>query len=206
MDSAARREHWETVYETKDATSVSWYEPEATTSLALIQSVTTRRSEAVIDVGGGASRLVDGLLAAGYTDVSVLDISATALDVARKRLGPDAAHVRWIATDLLTWVPDRQFDTWHDRAVLHFLTDAADQVAYARLLGAAVRSGGHAVIGTFAPDGPTKCSGLPVQRHDAHSLVELVGSGFDLVAEQRETHTTPAGANQAFRWSVLRRH
>jgi SAM-dependent methyltransferase len=147
---------------------------------------------------------VDGLIDAGYRDLTVVDIASEALEVARNRLGERAGSVTWVAGDLLAWEPGRTFGVWHDRAVLHFLTDPDDQVTYARLVDAAVEPGGLVVIGTFAPDGPERCSGLTVQRHDADSVAGLLGPRFTVVEHVGEEHLTPAGATQRFSWVALR--
>jgi ubiquinone/menaquinone biosynthesis C-methylase UbiE len=172
-------------------------------SLELLEALDVRPDQSVIDVGGGASNLVDHLLDAGFGDIGVLDVSSVALDVARSRVGPTAA-VSWIVQDLLTWDPDRTWDVWHDRAVLHFLVDDADRERYARTMRRAVRPGGAVVIGTFAEDGPTECSALPVRRHSAEDLVVLVGD-VEVIAQRREVHQTPSGAPQPFNWIAGRR-
>jgi SAM-dependent methyltransferase len=205
MSTESRREHWQSVYQAKPSTTVSWYQSQASMSLELVQTLLADHDQAVIDVGGGASTFVDGMLAANYTDVSVLDISSAALEVARTRLGDDASRVHWIVADILTWVPERRFNVWHDRAVLHFLTAPRDQARYAALLAETVMSGGHAVIGTFAPNGPSACSGLAVQQFDPVAVARLVGADFVVVNSRDEDHVTPTGAVQAFSWTVLRR-
>ncbi|MGZ8689436.1 MAG: class I SAM-dependent methyltransferase, partial [Aeromicrobium sp.] len=170
MSGEGKRDHWQEVYETKSPTEVSWFQNEPVVSLELIDGLGVEPSEPIIDVGGGASTLVDHLLERECTDVTVLDISAAALAVAKERLTGRAEDVTWLAEDLMAWSPARQFAVWHDRAVLHFLTDAADRRRYGEILSAAVAPGGHAVIGTFALGGPTHCSGLEVQQHDAASV------------------------------------
>lgn len=192
--------HWDDVYKRVGSSKVSWFQPDPGLSLELILRVGAVRS--VIDVGGGASVLADRLLTAGIADVTVLDISDAALRVARERLGPRGIDVSWIAHDLLAWQPPRRFDVWHDRAVFHFLTDAADRAAYRSVLRAALRPGGHVVIGTFAEDGPTHCSGLPVARYDATELGDQFPD-FRTVAARREAHRTPAGVIQPFTWLLL---
>lgn len=195
--------HWEGVYTSRDPTRLGWYQSRPLVSLDLIRLLDIPRDAAVIDVGGGTSTLVDELGAAGYTDLTVLDISPAALQAARSRAGEDAA--RWLCADLLAWTPDRPYDLWHDRAVLHFLVDDADRRGYLATLRAALRDGGHAVIGTFAPDAPDHCSGLPVQRYDAAALRELLGDDFELAATRDETHRTPQGVAQPFTWIAVRR-
>jgi 2-polyprenyl-3-methyl-5-hydroxy-6-metoxy-1,4-benzoquinol methylase len=196
-------QHWERVYRTRRPDEVSWYEVEPAVSLRLVTSVST--GGPVLDVGGGQSSLVDELLARGHTDVCVLDVSSAALDGVRVRLGADAAAVRLVHADVLRWRPDRSYDVWHDRAVFHFLTDASDRELYRERLSAAVREGGHAIVATFATDGPDHCSGLPVSRYDAADLAAEMGSRFVLVHHERYLHRTPAGVVQPFTWVVLRR-
>jgi SAM-dependent methyltransferase len=174
-------------------------------SLELIASAGGRPRTSVVDIGGGASRLPDALLDEGYEDVTVLDVSGAALAASRKRLGSRAKNVTWIVSDVTTWDPTRSFDVWHDRAVLHFLTDDADRRAYVQRLQRALRSGGTAIIGTFALDGPEKCSGLPVVRYDSSKLAELLGTSFTCVDSKRHEHATPWGSTQRFQFSVFRR-
>ena len=191
--------HWEHVYETKSADKVSWFQPHATRSLELVRSIDPRASARVIDVGGGASTLVDDLLDAGFDHLSVLDLSANALEVARQRLGPRAARVQWLVGDIVQIaLPEAGFDVWHDRAVFHFLTEEADRAAYVRQVMRAVKPGGHVIVATFAPDGPTECSGLPVARYSAEELHGEFGPAFELIEHARETHETPWGALQHF--------
>ena len=174
-------------------------------SLAMLDAAGASPDHSVLDGGGGASTLVDGLLDAGYTDLTVLDISATGLDHARQRLGPRADRVNWVVADVLTWRPNREYRIWHDRAVLHFLTTDAAREQYLRTLDAATPEAAVAVIGCFAPDGPQYCSGLPVARYDADALAGLLGGSWQLVADAREEHSTPAGAVQPFTWTAFRR-
>jgi trans-aconitate methyltransferase len=205
MGDSARRDHWDTTYETKGEGGVSWFEERPAISLELLAFVGAGPASAIIDIGGGASRLVDALVDARWQSVAVLDIAETALVAARARLGQAASSVEWIVADVTRWRPGRSFDIWHDRAAFHFLTEPADRVAYAEKLRAAVRPGGHAIIATFAPDGPERCSGLPVQRYDAAALADTIGEPFALVGERRHTHATPWGSTQSFQYSVLRR-
>jgi len=191
-----RDDYWDTVYTTKAAGAVSWFQPEAACSLAHIAAAAPDPDRSVIDVGGGASTLVDDLLAHGHRDV-------TMLDTARKRLGEAAAWVHWIVADITAWTPARTWDIWHDRAVFHFLTEPAQQVAYVAALVRATRAGSTVIIATFAPDGPERCSGLPVQRHDAASIAACLGPRFALTAHERETHRTPWSSEQRFVWAVL---
>ncbi|MEU6134103.1 class I SAM-dependent methyltransferase [Nocardioides sp. NPDC047086] len=191
--------HWDAVYATKAVDEVSWYEPAPATSRRLITLAAP--SGRVIDVGAGASSLADVLASAGY-DVTVLDVSANAVAQARDRLGEQATYV---VADILTWAPTGAYEVWHDRAVFHFLTDPGDQARYVDLATAAVRPGGGLVIGTFAPEGPDSCSGLPVARHDADSIARLFTEAFTMEHSETEPHMTPQGGLQSFTWAVLRR-
>lgn len=198
-----RREHWQHVYETKPSDAVSWYQTHPAVTLELIDTLAVSLEAAIIDVGGGASLLVDHLIAANYTDLTVLDLSPAALAVSQTRLG-DAAGVEWIAEDLLAWQPARQYDLWHDRAVLHFLS-GEDVATYRDLLERSVAPAGCVVLGTFAPDGPEQCSGLPVTRYDAAELTHFLAPTFSVIEERHELHTTPSGATQSFAWVAARR-
>jgi SAM-dependent methyltransferase len=200
-----RGEHWEHVYATRSSSSVGWYQQEPVTSLRLVEGAGRERSNGVIDVGGGASSLVDHLLADGYTDLTLLDVSQRALDEVRTRLGNEAHRVRFLQHDVLTWEPERDYDVWHDRAVFHFLTDVADRDRYADTASRALRAGGSLVVATFAADGPTECSGLPVCRYSAEDLEETFSGSFLPVGREREVHTTPGNVAQPFTWVVLRR-
>src|SRR5437899_8332041 len=175
MNDVSRQRHWENVYATKGESEVSWFQETPALSLELIRLVGSIQNSGIIDIGGGASRLADCLVSQGYQDVSVLDLSAAALASARSRIGDNAKQVTWIAADVTTWEPSRTYDVWHDRAAFHFLTDPKDQAAYMARLRRALRPGGHAIIGTFALDGPERCSGLNVSRHDAGSLAATLG-------------------------------
>lgn len=200
------RLHWDDVYRVRGADRVSWFQPHAETSLRLIRATGLAPAEPLIDVGGGASTLVDGLLLAGHAQVTVLDLSAQALALARARLGPAAARVCWIEADVTRVdLPPSAFALWHDRAVFHFLTAAEDRARYRQAVQAAVREGGHVVIATFAEEGPQTCSGLPVMRYDVQALRAEFGPGFALRHTERQVHETPAGASQAFTWCVLQR-
>ena len=200
-----RTAHWQAVYTSKRENEVSWFEENPATSLRLIQDAQVSCDAAIIDIGGGASRLVDALLAQGFRSLAVLDISAAALQAAKARLGPQSADVAWIVADVTKWTPARTYDVWHDRAAFHFLTEAADRDAYVERLKTAVVSGGQVIIGTFALDGPEKCSGLFVQRYDAKSLADQLGSSFELADHFTEAHRTPWGAIQHFQFSRFRR-
>ncbi len=203
--SDERTTHWDTVYRTKGDRDVSWYEDTPSLSVELIRQAGFGPEAAVIDVGGGASSLVDALVSAGQAHVTVLDLSAAALDKARERLGP-SGRVDWVVSDVTRWSPQRTYDVWHDRAAFHFLTDPADQKAYVAVLRKALRSGGAAIIGTFAPDGPERCSGLPVARHDADSLAAVLGDEFELATSRRHEHVTPWGSSQRFHFGTFRRY
>jgi trans-aconitate methyltransferase len=191
------------VYQDRSPLEVSWYEREPAMSLRLLDAAGLTAQTSVIDVGGGASLLVDRLVARGVADVTILDIAEPALKVSRDRLGPAGERVAWLAEDLLAWQPPRQYDLWHDRAVFHFLTEPADRARYLAVLRAALSPGGHAVVATFAPDGPEYCSGLPVARYGPADLADELG--LRLVREEREEHLTPAGVLQPFTWTVLAR-
>ena len=204
MPMTDRKSHWEDVYSQKRETEVSWFQETPAPSLDLLKLVKAGRESAIVDIGGGASRLVDALLAEGYSDLTVLDLSSAALGAAQARLGPRAGDVRWIAADVTRWDPDRRYDVWHDRAAFHFLTEPADQRAYVKRLGRALNEGGHAIIGTFAPDGPEKCSGLTIARHDAETLSEILGPRFTLLDSRRHDHETPWGSIQKFQFSTFR--
>ncbi|CAN7434215.1 class I SAM-dependent methyltransferase [Rhizobium sp. LjRoot254] len=201
-----RRTHWENVYSTKGEADVSWFQETPAISLELLAVAGAKPADAVIDVGGGASRLVDSLLDKGFTGLAVLDLSEAALAAARARLGKKGDAVEWIAADATAWEPrEAAYDIWHDRAAFHFLTEHEDQAAYIERLKLGLRKGGHVIIGTFAPDGPEKCSGLPVARHDADSLGGLLGKGFTLIDHRRHEHVTPWGSIQKFQFSTFRR-
>lgn len=201
-----KKTHWETVYETKPADSVSWFQPHAEKSLEIIQATGQNKHAALIDVGGGASTLVDDLLNLGYNNLSVLDLSAAALKVAQDRLGAKAATVNWLVGDITTVsLPANAYDIWHDRAVFHFLTEEADRRAYVAQVMRSVRPNGHIIIATFAEDGPEKCSGLPVMRYSPEALHQEFGRGFQLVSQDKETHHTPFGTDQQFIYCYCRK-
>lgn len=194
-----RKAHWEKVYGTKAPDAVSWYRPHLETSLALVERAAPERGAAIIDVGGGASTLVDDLLERGYRNLTVLDISQKAIDAARKRLGAAAEGVRWVAGDVTeAALPAQAYDLWHDRAVFHFLTASEQRAAYVRQVLHAVKRGGHVFISTFGPEGPVKCSGLDVMRYDAEVLHAEFGARFRLVESSKEIHRTPFGTTQQF--------
>jgi SAM-dependent methyltransferase len=197
-------DHWERVYRKTAADQVSWYRPHLETSLRLITQAAAA-SDAVIDVGGGESTLVDDLLSQGYENVTVLDISQTAIEVAQKRLGDAATRVRWIVGDITKAdLPPHDYTVWHDRAVFHFLTGQDQRAAYVRQVLHAVKPGGHVIVSTFGPEGPTKCSGLDVVRYDAESLHDEFGRRFRLVESIGEEHHTPFGTTQQFLYCYCR--
>ncbi len=201
-----RRTHWQNVYQTKRVDAVSWYQPHLNVSLQLLAEAGLSARSRVIDVGAGASTLVDDLLDQGVRDVSVVDVSVEALALARGRLGERAHLVTWYAADVLELaLPCGSFDFWHDRAVLHFLTDPEDAARYVHIAANALAAGGHAVIAGFAPDGPNRCSGLPVAQRSARDIAALFASAFTLVRERTERHRTPGGSNQSFAYALLRR-
>ncbi len=197
--------HWERVYRTKGPDQVSWFQPEAKLSLELIQQVAPACESAIIDVGAGASPLVDGLATAGYRQITVLDLSAAALAQAQERIPDAETSVVWRRGDVLTVeFPAAAFDVWHDRAVFHFLTDAADRARYVAQVRHAVRRGGYVLVATFAEDGPTRCSGLDVARYSPAALHGEFGNDFHLVESRREVHSTPWGAQQTFTYCLCR--
>lgn len=200
------RAHWQKVYETKKPTDVSWYQPAAGTSLSFIRRAALDRAAAIIDVGGGASTFVDGLLAEGYTRLTVLDVSGAALAGAAARLAGESERVTWLEANVLdAELPAAAYDLWHDRAVFHFLTDVSERERYVEQVRGSVRVGGSAIIATFASDGPTKCSGLPVARYEPQELHRQFGSDFQLCESTREEHRTPAGATQPFIYCWFRK-
>lgn len=198
------REHWQQVYATKADNAVSWYESTAEVSLALIRGAGIGTEAAVVDIGGGASHLVDALLAQGQNHIAVLDLAGAALEVAKRRTGAKGSRVEWIESDVTRWKPKRQYDAWHDRATFHFLTEEADQKLYLEVLLSALRPGGTAIVGTFALNGPQTCSGLPLIRHDAASLSRRFGRTFELLDSQNQDHVTPWGSVQNFQFARFR--
>lgn len=190
-----REKHWQGIYGSKAADAVSWYEREATTSLAMIDACGLRHEDAIVDVGAGASVLVDGLLAKGFSDVTLLDVSEAALAITKGRVIHD---VQYVIHDVTSWKPDRKYALWHDRAVFHFLVDEKSRAEYKATLAAALREGGHAIIATFAEDGPEKCSGLPVRRYSPDALAAELAPVLAMVESRRVVHVTPWGAEQKF--------
>jgi 2-polyprenyl-3-methyl-5-hydroxy-6-metoxy-1,4-benzoquinol methylase len=200
-----REEHWQSVYGGKKATQVGWYAPHLERSITMIQATAAVLAE-IIDVGGGASTLVDDLLARGYANVTVLDVSSTALAVAQERLGDQMGMVRWLAADVTkASLPSAAYDTWHDRAVFHFLTDQESRRAYVDLATRSLRVGGHAILSTFDLDGPRRCSGLEVVRYSADELSREFGPAFALRQEVHESHHTPSGVVQRFMYCLFER-
>jgi len=193
------KSHWENIYTTKESTQVSWYKPHLNLSLQLIERTSVDKSAYIIDVGGGAATLVDDLLDNGYAHVSVLDISAAAIEVAKSRLGGRAGQVTWLEADITqAALPEQHYDVWHDRAVFHFLTRAEDRRRYVDAVRRSLKAGGHIIVATFATDGPPKCSGLDVMRYDPDGLHGEFGADFKLVESVREDHQTPFGTQQKF--------
>ncbi|WP_323785347.1 class I SAM-dependent methyltransferase [Thalassovita sp.] len=193
---------WEDVYRSKDEAEVSWFEKRPEISLDLIAQSGIAPDVALIDIGAGASRLTDCLLEQGFRDLTALDLSQAALTATRDRL-PEDAPVTWIAGDVLRWTPEKRYALWHDRAAFHFLTDPADQAAYRDKLIEALVEGGYAVIGTFAPDGPDKCSGQVIEKYDTDKLMALLGPEFRLIDSRRHTHVTPGGTEQRFFYALV---
>jgi SAM-dependent methyltransferase len=197
------RAHWETTYSEKAPEKVSWYEPRPQRSLELIQAACANHEAGILDVGGGASSLAAQLLGTGYTDVTVADISHAALAHAKAQLGNDASRITWIEADIRTHDFGRQYDIWHDRAVFHFMVDSADRQGYLKVMRDALRPGGQVIIATFGPQGPTQCSGLPVQRYGAEELQRVLGDDFELASSTLAAHHTPSGASQQFLYAHL---
>lgn len=193
-----RKGHWETVYASKSAEQTSWYQSLPRLSLSMIAHAGIDRSAALIDIGGGASRLVDHLLDQGYRDLTVLDISPAALEQAKARLGDRAERVNWIEADITSFAPQRRYALWHDRAAFHFLTGSQDRRQYVSVLKTALAPGGQAIVSTFAPGGPEKCSGLDIVQYDAAKLGKELGPEFMLQEQEQEKHVTPAGGEQLF--------
>jgi len=197
--------HWERIYGTKAPEAVSWYRPHLDISLHLIERTAPDLSASIIDVGGGESTLVDDLLARGYKNLTVLDVSQTAVDVSKKRLGAASDRVKWLVADITkAELTHRAYDVWHDRAVFHFLTPSDEREAYVRQVAHAVKPGGYVIVSTFGPEGPTKCSGLDVVRYDAESLHNQFGVHFNLLDHSEELHRTPSGTVQQFLYCLCR--
>jgi Methyltransferase domain len=198
-----RQQHWEEVYRQKPDDSLSWFQPQPEISLELIHATGLPKTAALIDMGSGVSRLVDHLLAEGFTDLTLLDIAEPALQKTRMRLGETGGPVHWIASDVTRWKPERKYRLWHDRAVFHFLTDATERAAYRKNLEAALANGGTAIIASFDLDGPERCSGLPVQRYSPETLSAELGTKFHLTAHRHEAHHTPTDRIQQFQYAVF---
>lgn len=205
VTASTQSQHWDEVYSTKAHDQVSWFQQEPSVSLELIESLHLEPAQPIVDVGGGTSTLVDRLLECGHTGLTVLDISAHALHLARLRLAERSHRVQWLVADLLRWTPPRRFALWHDRAVFHFLTEPDDRARYREMAADGVTPGGHLILATFAADGPEQCSGLPVVRFDAMDLADVFSKDFTPVGHRREHHRTPAGIDQPFTWLVLQR-
>ncbi len=205
MNEAARRDHWETVYGSRIFTDVSWFQPRPERSLQLVEQTAVDRDDAIIDIGGGASTLVDHLLDDGFTDVTVLDVAGKAFEQAQERLGARARDVEWVVSDVTAFRPTRTWQLWHDRAALHFLIDEQDRARYVDVLKRALGSGGHVVLATFGPEGPLKCSGLEIRRYSIDLVEELLGPGFELQSHELEDHVTPTGSKQQFLYSCWTR-
>jgi SAM-dependent methyltransferase len=206
MATESKEQHWDRLYRVKSAAELSWYESHPLRSLQSIQETGVPADAPILDVGGGASVLVDDLLELGYTDLTVLDLAPAALAQSRERVGPAAERVTWIAADVTTFHPPRRYAIWHDRAVLHFLLNPDEQGQYVAVLRSALASRGHVILATFGPAGPTRCSGLPVQRYSVEMLSALLGPVFELRGSVLEDHHTPSGATQQFlhtRWQAL---
>ena len=200
------KEHWERAYSTKAVDAVSWYQQHADHSLRLIEVTGVSHTSSIIDVGGGASTLVDDLLAKSYQNITVLDLSAAALNFAKERLGARAGSVTWLESDITrTELPLHAYDVWHDRAVFHFLTAPEDRHAYVQTVLRSVKPGGHVIVATFAEDGPLQCSGLPVMRYSATQLHAEFGEAFTLISHEREAHHTPFGTTQQFTYCYCRK-
>ena len=200
-----KQSYWEKIYQTKKPDAVSWYCPHLEKSRELIRRSAISLSAAIIDVGGGASTLVDDLLKEGFHDITVLDISAAAIETTKKRLGKQANQVTWVTADITeTDLPKNRYDVWHDRAVFHFLTEPQQRTAYIRQVLLAVKPGGHVIIATFGPEGPLKCSGLNVMRYDADALHDAFGAGFQLEDSATLLHATPFGTTQQFVYCLFK--
>ena len=204
MSVDEQQDHWTRVYQDKAPENVSWYQAKPDPSLLALERFDAKPSYSLIDVGGGASNLVDALLERGWSDIAVLDIAVPAFEAAKARLGSKAGKVHWEVADITNWRPTRKYDVWHDRAVFHFLTEPEQREAYRRALLDGLSEGGLVIMATFALDGPEKCSGLPVRRYDAESLTGELGPSFRLIESWSEGHVTPWGSKQAFNWCAFR--
>lgn len=204
MVRSEKEQHWARIFEEKAAQELSWYQATPEPSLQALDRLGAGPRSSIIDVGGGASNLVDALLDRGWSDITVLDIAAPALEAAKARLGTNAGKVKWKVADITSWRPERKYDAWHDRAVFHFLTQAGQREGYHRALSGGLNEGGWLIMATFALDGPESCSGLPVQRYDGKGLARELGPSFRLIESWREEHVTPWGGTQAFTWCTFK--
>jgi ubiquinone/menaquinone biosynthesis C-methylase UbiE len=202
--SEDRKAHWEQVYATKEPAAVSWYQPVPEKSLELIRATGVPPTAPILDVGGGASTLVDHLLDDGFTDITILDVAASAFTQPRKRLGKRADDATWIESDVTEFEPSRPYAIWHDRAVFHFLTDAVDRERYLVALRRTLQADGHFLLATFGPEGPLRCSGLEIRRYSVGRLQDFLGSDFQLYAHEIDEHRTPTGSMQQFLYSCWR--
>jgi trans-aconitate methyltransferase len=200
-----KKDHWETIYSQKAEADLSWHQDDPSVSIELMQRAGLHPDTSVIDIGAGTSRVVDRLLSLGLRDITVLDLSDSAISASRSRLGDRGSHVQWVVADVTTWDAARVFDIWHDRAVFHFLVDPVDRASYVERLSDSLAIGGHAVIATFALDGPEKCSGLDVQRYSPDTLSETLGDGFAPVSHRFHLHHTPSGRPQSFQYSLFQK-
>lgn len=198
-------QHWNTIYRTKDTTQVSWYQDYPKTSLELITATAVAKNRPLLDVGGGDSRLVDALLAAGYTDITIVDIASLALEKVQRRLGAQAEQIRWIVTDVLHLPDDLQVDVWHDRAAFHFLSTQDNIARYAGNAAQHINPHGYLLLGTFAIRGPQKCSGLPVSRYSEETIKQVFQPDFQHIRSFEEEHTTPFHTTQLFLWSIFKK-
>lgn len=199
------KNHWNTVYGNKSEAELSWHQEDAGVSLEMFDAAGIATGGSAIDIGGGRSRLAGALLRRGVRDVTVLDLSEVALNASRAQAVPEGDAVTWVTADITTWEPRRQYDLWHDRAVFHFLVTQADRAGYLDRLTRAIAMDGHAMIATFAPDGPETCSGLPVQRYSPDELSAVLGGGFTRIADRAEVHVTPWGSAQSFQFCLFRK-
>lgn len=198
MKDLDRKTHWDNAWASRPSDALSWHQPDPARSLVMIRQAGVGPGDSVIDVGAGDSVLCERLLDQGFTDLTVLDLSRTALDRARQRLGRRSDRLHWIEDDVTRFAPQRRYALWHDRAVFHFLVSREDRARYAQAMDRALSQDGQAVIATFALDGPQRCSGLPVVRYDAKAMAAALGKGWQVVDTCREAHTTPGGAEQNF--------
>ncbi len=199
------KDHWENIYATKELSEVSWYQPTPTTSIRLVKSADSNKHAAIIDIGGGDSFLTDKLIAEGYSNLTVLDISANAIDRAKERLGTNSENVKYVVSDVVDFNPSEQFDVWHDRAAFHFLANEKEIKKYIETAKNAIKVGGNLIIGTFAEDGPDKCSGIFIKKYSSIDLINLFTYDFDLVKEFNEQHNTPFETTQNFTFVHLKR-